>query len=145
MENSKSSDAIIEELKRVGIRPSSVRVLVLKYLRETKNHPTIDQLYSDMLELLPGLSRTSVYNTVNILKESGLVDTLVLKTGETRYDAIVKSHGHFKCDACGRLFDFDTSAVDFPGLLPEGFMATGESLVVRGLCSDCAKGGQDSQ
>ena len=132
------NNEIREELKGLGVRPSSTRVLVLKYLREKKNHPTIDQVYGEILESLPGLSRTSVYNTMNVLAEKDLVRTLHMDGCETRYDATICNHGHFKCTCCGDIHDFELFEETSSLSLPEGFQAERQDLIVWGRCARCA-------
>jgi Fe2+ or Zn2+ uptake regulation protein len=133
------SKDIMDELKGLGIRPSSARVLVLKYLRERKNHPTIDQVYGEITGNLPGLSRMSVYNSMNVLAENGLVRSLSMEGGETRYDATTKNHGHFKCEGCGAIYDFDLGRLATEKRLPAGFQAERQDLLVWGLCAHCAE------
>ena len=54
-------------LKDHGIRPSLQRVCVYRYLRGVKTHPTVDEIYSALLPEYPSLSRTTVYNTLELL------------------------------------------------------------------------------
>lgn len=134
-----NNNSIIDELKLAGVRPSSARILTLKYLRENRNHPTIEQVYNGLLGSLPGLSRTSVYNTMNTLEGKGLVRTLSIDGAETRYDATVYNHGHFKCESCGAIFDFDTEGMESVRSIPPGFIPRRQDIIVRGLCKDCAR------
>ncbi|MDR3226034.1 MAG: transcriptional repressor [Clostridiales Family XIII bacterium] len=133
------NESIIEELQEAGIRASSARVTILKYLLEERNHPTADRIYSDVTERLPGLSRTSVYNTLATLTEAGLVRPLLTDGSEMRYDATVADHGHFKCDVCGRVFDLDVdmSGVKIRGM--KGCAVSQRDVIIRGKCPQCRK------
>ncbi|MDR0852458.1 MAG: transcriptional repressor [Clostridiales Family XIII bacterium] len=140
-----TNESVIEELRRAEVRPSTSRIHVLKYLLAERNHPTIDQIYRDLLEILPGLSRTSVYNTVSTLSHAGLVRPLSLEGSEMRYDAFTEDHGHFKCEACGKIFDIDAdiSGATAKGL--DGFTVNRRDLFLWGLCPDCAKHAKTKQ
>jgi Fe2+ or Zn2+ uptake regulation protein len=116
-----------------------VRIHVLKYLKEHRNHPTVDHIYRSLLDTLPGLSRTSVYNTVGALADAGLVRTLIMEGGETRYDAFTENHAHFRCERCGEIFDVDMNPPDLVSNDLSGFTVNRLDLLFWGLCPKCAK------
>lgn len=128
-----------EILTSRGIRPSVQRVTVLRYLRGVKTHPTVDAIYQDLLPENPSLSRTTVYNTLQLLGENGLVQTLDFGEGFLRYDADCSPHCHFKCACCGRVYDLMTPPPDCSTMLPAGFCLKGVQLSLFGLCSRCAE------
>jgi Fe2+ or Zn2+ uptake regulation protein len=88
---------------------------------------------------LPTLSRASVYNTVTALESAGLIRRLNIDGGEARYDAHMPDHGHFRCEACGAVRDFDTDlgALDLSAL--DGYTVGKRDLFVFGKCPDCQK------
>jgi Fe2+ or Zn2+ uptake regulation protein len=107
-----------------------------------RNHPTIDCIYQALRETLPGLSRTSVYNTIGTLSQAGLVRSVSLEGSEMRYDAFTEDHGHFKCERCGAVYDID---VKFPGNAAkglDGFTVTRRDFFLWGICPACAKKNQ---
>lgn len=126
---------IAERLRRFGIAPSMPRIAVYKYLDEMRNHPTADEVYSALLPTYPTLSRTTVYNTMKVLREHRAIQTILIENGEQRFDADTTIHGHFKCTGCGKVFDVFFSQ----GLpeLPENFRADEVHLYYRGSCPDC--------
>jgi Fur family peroxide stress response transcriptional regulator len=130
---------LITELKDAGVRPSTARVSVLRYLQGERNHPTADRIYNDLLPALPGLSRTSVYNTLNTLMAAGLARPLTTDGTEMRYDATIEDHGHFKCDDCGAVYDIDVdmTCVRAKGL--KGFDVRRRDVILRGSCPECSK------
>ncbi len=68
--------------------------------------PTVEQFFTNFHKDIPTLSKTTVYNTVRILLEAGLVRVITIEDNETRYDIATENHGHFKCDSCGKIYDF---------------------------------------
>jgi Fe2+ or Zn2+ uptake regulation protein len=133
------NDEIMEDLRKADIRPSTARVHVLKYLMENRNHPTVDQIYRSLLETLPGLSRTSVYNTIGVLEGAGLVRPLTMDGSEMRYDAFTEDHAHFKCEECGTIFDIDVDIAGYSSKDLAGFMVRRFDSLFWGLCPHCAK------
>lgn len=121
-----------------GIRPSVQRMTVLHYLLGVKTHPTVDAIYQDLLPENPSLSRTTVYNTLQLLSENGLVQTLDFGEGYLRYDADMNPHCHFKCSCCGHVYDLMTAPPDCSAMLPAGFNLKGVQLSLFGTCDKCS-------
>ncbi|HPK44931.1 MAG TPA: transcriptional repressor, partial [Spirochaetota bacterium] len=59
-------------LESKGISPSYQRLKILEYLDQNRSHPTVDEIYSALLPLIPTLSKTTVYNTVSLFVQQGL-------------------------------------------------------------------------
>ncbi|MDR2156481.1 MAG: transcriptional repressor [Clostridiales Family XIII bacterium] len=135
---------IMEELRGADVRPSTTRVHVLKYLREHRNHPTVDRIYQNLIETLPGLSRTSVYNTIGVLERAGLVRPLSMEGGEMRYDAFTEDHAHFQCERCGAIFDVPLNASGIAGDALREFRVKRLDVLFWGLCPLCAKEHRES-
>lgn len=128
-----------ELLKQKNVRPSLQRIRILDYLLEKKNHPTVSTIYDDLLPQIPTLSRTTVYNTLETLCESGLVITLDVGDGSIHYDADTTPHAHFKCEKCGKIFDIFLTPEDFKKSAPEGFSIERLQLYAFGLCAKCKR------
>jgi Fur family peroxide stress response transcriptional regulator len=133
-----SAQQAAERLEKAGVRPSYQRLRIYQYLLANPVHPTVDAIYSALAGEIPTLSRTTVYNTLGLLAGKGLVSTITIEENENRYDADVSVHGHFKCDTCGRVSDFD---LDQRGLKPKGlagFDIRYRHIYFRGFCDRCA-------
>lgn len=124
-------------LTRHKIRPSVQRVSVLRYLRGVKTHPTVDTIYQALLQDNPGMSRTTVYNTLELLRSNGIVTALDFGEGFLRYDAQRLPHSHFHCDCCGRVYDIMTPPPNCLDLLPRGFCLKHTQLNMSGVCAEC--------
>jgi Fur family transcriptional regulator, peroxide stress response regulator len=96
-------DSLAKTLIGKNIKPSYQRIIILEYLLNKKNHPTVDKIYTDLAKEIPTLSKATVYNTLDLLKEANLTKVVTIENNETRYDAKVSSHGHFKCESCGKI------------------------------------------
>jgi Fe2+ or Zn2+ uptake regulation protein len=128
-------------LKDHGLNPTFQRVKIFKYLTGSENHPTVDEIYSDLFNEVPTLSKTTVYNTLKLLADKGLVVVMTLDEKETRYDAKIQQHGHFQCVRCKSIFDID---IDFAALqpgVPDSFEVFEHHYYLKGICVQCKKGG----
>lgn len=125
-------------LLKNGIRPLRKRTLIYNYLISEKNHPTVEMIYKELLPQSPSLSKTTVYNVLNLFLEKNLVQAINIEGNELRYDADISSHGHFKCDSCGQVFDFEVNETCYPKVPLDGFVAQKIHYYVVGKCATCA-------
>ena len=124
-------------LEKTDIRPSFQRVRILYYLMCNKDHPTAEKIYRDLLEETQTISKVTIYNTLNLLKENGLVRTIDLAGEETRYDVQLKPHAHFQCTRCGKLWDTELDLTKL-GDLKLGTKKIEEvQLLFKGVCENC--------
>lgn len=126
-----------EYLRKFQVKPSAIRLAVLDFLLSRKTHPTAEEVYQALLLQLPTASRASVYNTLDLFREKGILKTVPTEGRETRYDVDDSFHGHFECEVCGRICDFhlDPEKVDLGNL--EGFVVKATEIYCRGICPRC--------
>lgn len=133
----RSYEFLSNELKKKNIRLSNRRSKVLEYLCKNPNHPTVDQIYGDLHKAIPTLSKTTVYNILHTLLEAGLVRVINVEDNETRYDIIMRPHGHFKCVNCGAIFDFKINPDLFTAEELDGFEIVDRDVYFKGVCKKC--------
>ena len=93
----------IDLLKSKGVSPSQQRIQILEYLLKNKIHPSVDTIFQNLVNQIPTLSKTTVYNTLALLREKQLIQ-VIIDNNEIRYDADTEFHGHFKCLECGAIY-----------------------------------------
>ncbi|WIV13734.1 transcriptional repressor [Proteiniborus sp. MB09-C3] len=125
------------KLKNKNIRLSHQRLKVLEYVANHRCHPTVDQIYSDLHKEIPTLSKTTVYNTLNTLIEAGLVKLITIEDNETRYDIVTENHGHFKCESCRTIYDFEINIDSFNSKDLNGFRIDNKDVYFKGICPKC--------
>lgn len=121
------------------IRPTYQRIKILEYLDENRTHPTADDIYSALAPSIPTLSKTTVYNTLSTFKDAGLVNELRINGMETRFDIILKPHGHFTCVECGELSDFNYNIESIDTNDLSDYKILNKSFIVEGICPKCLK------
>jgi Fe2+ or Zn2+ uptake regulation protein len=95
-----------------GIQPSAQRVAVADYVLYTTDHPSADQVWAEVKRSFPMLSRATVYNTLNLFTEKGLLRELVLAEGKVVFDPKLDPHHHFLDEETGEIVDVPWSALD---------------------------------
>ncbi len=124
-------------LSKNGVRPLQKRVKIMHYLISNRNHPTVDLIYNDLSQTISSLSKTTVYNVLNLFVQEGLVNALNIENNELRYDADTSIHGHFKCRICGGVFNFAIRKEDLPDPSLDGFRIEDFQYSLKGVCSFC--------
>ncbi|MCX7571665.1 transcriptional repressor [Tumebacillus sp. DT12] len=116
------------------------RQVILQYLKETVEHPTAEQVYHKIGEQFPGISLATVYNTLNMLKELGVIRELSYGDMSSRFDGNDAEHAHLVCQTCNGLIDIECppqSQLETPELAAKGFTVRSYRLEYYGQCGDC--------
>lgn len=131
------ADKTRQFLQMHNIKPSHHRIRIYQYLVERRNHPTVDLIYRDLLNEIPTLSRTTLYNTLNLFVKKGIVSLITIDGKESRYDADTSLHGHLQCKKCGKVYDIglQLSSLDFATL--DKFEVEESHIYFKGICPQC--------
>ena len=124
---------LIEVLRDHGIQPTPQRMAVAEFVLDTDTHPSADEVWYKVRDRCPTLSRATVYNTLNLFAEKGLLSTRTLREGVVVFDPNVHPHHHFIDEESGKVFDvpWDTLKVTGEKSL-EGFEVREYQVVMRG-------------
>ena len=124
-------------LRHQGVKPSHQRVMVLAHLFSQQAHPTVEDIYRALLPQMRTLSKTTVYNTLDALEKAGLIRMVHIEDNEARVDVITGEHGHFKCERCGEIFDFDVDMEALQAHVPGQFVVRERNVNFKGICKAC--------
>ena len=129
-----------EELIKAGIRPSVQRLAIFEYVRQSCQHPTAEVVYEALCDELGSLSLTTVYNTLKLFVDAGLISMLTIDDTFRCFDGNRNYHAHFRCNHCGCIVDMEMKK-DFISLVEgiEGYEVTDAQLYLKGLCPVCIK------
>lgn len=131
-------------LKQKDLRLTPQREAVLRILLQSQNkHLTAEDIYDRTREEYPDIGLATVYRTLELFEDLGLVSGLEFGAGGRRYEfGLQKEHHHLICMQCGSIFEFNE---DLLGELEEtisqesGFQILSHSLRFFGYCQDCQK------
>ncbi|MCK4655314.1 MAG: transcriptional repressor [Candidatus Cloacimonetes bacterium] len=126
-----------ELLKEHGIPPSLQRIKILEYLHNFKTHPTADMIYQALVDEMPTLSKTTVYNTLKAFAEKGVIVELSLFENEVRYEYNTTPHIHFKCIKCGKIYDISKTFKCLKDEKIEGHKVSEHHINLKGICKSC--------
>ena len=94
---------VVELLAAHGIQPSAQRIVVAQYVLFTDEHPSADKVWARVKAGFPMISRATVYNTLNLLVERGLLRELHLAPDSIVFDPKVEAHHHVIDETSGRI------------------------------------------
>lgn len=120
-----------------GIKPTFQRLKILEFLDKNHSHPTVDMIYAALYKKVPTLSKTTVYNTLDVFRKYHLVDVLTITESEIRYEYILQPHHHFYCRRCGKIIDLDVTCVYQEEMCVEGHLIESIHGYFKGICSEC--------
>ncbi len=125
-----------------GIKLTHQRMEIFREVAQTGDHPDADQVFQRVRNRMPTVSLDTVYRTLWLLNDLGLVATLGSSRERTRFDANLNRHHHFVCGLCGFTRDFYSNHLDNIRL-PDSVGALGEieatHVQVRGVCRECVE------
>lgn len=129
-----------EALEANGQRFTEQRAAVYRFLLETEQHPSADDVFTSVRQVIPDISLATVYKSLETLANCGLASKLTYGDGSARYDGRTDPHPHARCLACGTVLDLpgrlDAKALAGLGELP-GFSVEGYRVEVVGVCAAC--------
>ena len=125
------SDA--SRLHAKGIRPTAQRMAIASHVLHTARHPSADEVWGEVRKAFPMVSRATVYNTLNLFVERGLLQALVLTEGQVVFDPNVERHHHFIDDDSGEIYDLPWKALTVSRVNQlEGFDVRDYQVLLRG-------------
>lgn len=129
-----------EELQEHGIRPTAVRILVLRSIMDMDGAFCLSDIEAD----IPSLDRSSIFRALRLFTENHLLHEIDDGSGSCKYclcrcenhDHHLQ-HVHFTCTKCGKTFCLTEQII--PAItLPDGFIAEEAEYVVKGICPECS-------
>ena len=124
---------ILTKLQEHGILPTPQRLQIAEILMARPQHLSAEQIIERLRQAGSDVSKATVYNTLNLFGECGLVRELSVDPERRFYDSRSDLHHHFFNVDTGELIDIDKSAVSFERLpqLPEGTLGDGVEVTIR--------------
>jgi Fur family peroxide stress response transcriptional regulator len=130
---------LVSSLREEGFRITPQRVAILEYLLRTDDHPSAEHIHQVVKEQYPMVSLSTVYKTLDLLKEKKLVGEIEVG-GETRFDAHTVAHINLVCMNCGKIDDLDENSlneIQSRAAKKSKYMIVKGNFELIGYCNDC--------
>ena len=132
----------VKLLRENSIKITPQRLEILKYLDKNRTHPTVEEIYKKLKGDNPALSKTTVYNSLEILKKNNIIQTISITGSESRYDFKNDMHHHFLCKKCGSIIDIDISCPNINKTIEKGYKIQEVHGYFKGICKKCINQGR---
>jgi Fur family peroxide stress response transcriptional regulator len=106
------TQSIIDFFREKGHKVTSQRLAICKFILSRKDHPTAEQIYQKLRGEYPTISLGTIYKTLHLLKELGLIQELGFNEGSVRYDPDMELHINMVCSKCGKISDYKAENVE---------------------------------
>ena len=128
-----SRQDILNLFDQTGIMPTPQRLEVADVLLSRPQHLSADQIIEQLRAVGSRVSKATVYNTLNLFGERGIVREVMVDPTRKFYDSTTRPHHHFYNEDTGELRDIPDNEITFLGLpeLPDGTMQTSVEVLVR--------------
>ncbi|MEO7557759.1 MAG: Fur family transcriptional regulator [Gammaproteobacteria bacterium] len=138
MENSQyrtslTQSDVVALLRAHRITPTQQRVEIAQILFAKPQHLSAEQVLGMANERQPVVSKATIYNTLGLFAEQGLIREVIVDPSKVFYDSNVLSHHHFYNVDTGTLTDIESDHIAIGALpnLPEGTVAAGIDVIIR--------------
>jgi Fur family ferric uptake transcriptional regulator len=132
---------IASRLSQKGYRMTPQRLMILEAIEGASGHVSAEEIYQDIRKRYSSLNISTVYRTLELLKETGMVTETDMGDGRVRFHSLGhEHHHHLVCSKCGKVIDLDESMLaPLTGMLADkyGFRADLKHLAIFGRCKDC--------
>jgi Fur family transcriptional regulator, peroxide stress response regulator len=128
--------------KEHGMRVTHQKVMIYEALLGSLDHPSPEQIYEKLKKNVHGLSLDTVYRTLSVFHEMGLVDLVDGFGSARRFDPMLEKHHHFRCIKCGTIIDFtsdDYDKIEIPKDIARQCKVIKLQVTIEGLCKKCLK------
>jgi len=134
----------LEDFQRLcrerGVPFTEQRRVILEAVLDLEDHPTADQVHSALARRSPGVSRATVYRTLEGLARMGVITKTCHPGKSVRYDRRTEQHHHLVCMRCDEVIDISDSRYDslpVPDTRELGFEVNDLRVQLRGFCRRC--------
>jgi Fur family peroxide stress response transcriptional regulator len=135
-------DGFKAAFKKAGVKLTRQRLEIFGEVAASIEHPDAEMVFRAVQVRMPTVSLDTVYRTLWLLSDLGLISRLGPRRESVRYDANLARHHHYVCLRCGLTRDFESPALDavrIPAAVRDLGSVVTTQVEVRGLCATCAK------
>jgi Fur family peroxide stress response transcriptional regulator len=128
--------------KGAGVKLTHQRLEIFRAVASSVQHPSAEAVYRAVQRTMPTVSLDTVYRTLWLLTDLGLLTTLGPRQGSVRFDANLEHHHHYLCVRCGLVRDFESTelnALRIPDTVNSFGQVVSAHVEVRGVCARCAR------
>ncbi|HHT9158491.1 MAG TPA: Fur family transcriptional regulator [Candidatus Brocadiaceae bacterium] len=133
-------EKLTKTLRNHGMKITPQRLMIFKILENNTSHPSAEQVFKRVKKIYPTVSFTTIYKTLETLRDLGEVQELIIDEDRKHYDPNTDTHHHVICSNCKKILDvFEdfSQHVKLPDTLKKDYTVSGFQISFHGICKDC--------
>lgn len=127
--------------RNAGLKFTHQRLEIYRELAASTDHPSAEVLHRRLVKKVPMLAMDTVYRTLRILSQHGLIHQIETIESQARFEVVFERHQHLICRQCRQVIDFQWPSIDEVSL-PDELMHWGKidsrNVVIYGICNNCS-------
>jgi Fur family peroxide stress response transcriptional regulator len=134
-------EKLAKTLRIHGMKITPQRLMIFKILENNTSHPSAEDVYKRVKKTYPTVSFTTIYKTLETLKELGEIKELIIDEDRKHYDPNINIHHHVICSTCKKILDIfeDFSPhIKLPDFVSKDYTVTGFQISFYGTCKKCS-------
>jgi Fur family peroxide stress response transcriptional regulator len=131
---------LIDIFRENGLKVTTQRLAIYKFIISRTDHPSADQIYQALTTDYPTISLGTIYKTLGLLEELGLIQKLRFNDSSIRFDPDMELHINMVCSKCGKIYDYKAENVKkmWDNIISDlGFKPKGQRIDIYYECEDC--------
>jgi Fur family peroxide stress response transcriptional regulator len=137
-----NTEELMAKLREKGYKATPQRLAICELVLSSKDHPTAEHIYQELIAKHPTLSLATVYQALHLLTEIGLLQELGFSERISRYDPDTSPHINIVCKKCGKIWDYHTENIGklWSQVIRDlGIKPIGQRLDIYTYCDECGK------
>ena len=130
----------LDRCRAMGLKGTHQRAEIYRELEGTDEHPDAKTIYRRVRRRMPAISFDTVYRTLRLFEEKGVISSVAYASGSARFDANTARHGHFVCTSCGYVGDVfaeELASLQVPEIACRLGRVDAVHVELRGICTTC--------
>lgn len=133
-------EKLTKTLRNHGMKITPQRLMIFRILENNTSHPSAEDVYKRVKKMYPTVSFTTIYKTLETLREMGEVRELIIDEDRKHYDPNINIHHHVICSTCKKILDvFEdfSSHIKLPDFVQKDYTVSGFQITFYGTCKKC--------
>ena len=133
-------EKLTKTLRNHSMKITPQRLMIFKILENNTSHPSAEEVFKRVKKIYPTVSFTTIYKTLETLRDLGEVQELIIDEDRKHYDPNTDIHHHIICSNCKKILDIfeDFSQhVKMPDTLKKDYTVSGFQISFHGMCKNC--------
>ena len=134
-------EKLTDTLKNNRLKITPQRLMIFKVLENNTSHPSAEEIYKKVKKVYPSVSFTTIYKTLETLRDLGEIKELTIDKDRKHYDPDMGVHHHFICSECKEIYDIHedfTANIKLDASLRKDFSVSGFQISFFGVCNKCS-------